>query len=86
MRATSFGYGNKVDLAKKNFVSPPPDKYNLDTSFKQNGNDGITMAHGRNVVKANDMFYRPLKQSPEPATYTPKTLDRSLKYSLHIKL
>jgi hypothetical protein len=32
------------------------------------------------------MFYRPLKQAPEPATYSPKPLDGSLKYSLHPRL
>jgi hypothetical protein len=44
------------------------------------------MAPGRNVVKANDQFYRPLKQSPEPATYNPKPISKNLKYSIHIKL
>lgn len=27
MRATSFGYGQKMDLGKKNFVTPSPDRY-----------------------------------------------------------
>lgn len=74
MRATSFGYGNKLDLGKKNFVTPSPDRYNFDSDFKQNSKSGFTIAPGRNDVKANDMFYRPLKQSPEPASYNPKPL------------
>ena len=69
-RSTSFGYGNKIDLAKKNFVTPPPDRYYVDGNIKSKF--GITMGHGRNEVKSNDMFFRPLKQSPEPATYNPK--------------
>jgi hypothetical protein len=32
-RATSFGYGNKTDLAKRNFLAPPPDRYNLLSDF-----------------------------------------------------
>jgi hypothetical protein len=44
-RSTSFGYGNKIDLAKKNFVTPPPDRYNIQGDIKNKF--GITMAHGR---------------------------------------
>ena len=44
------------------------------------------MGEGRNVVKANDMFYRALKQCPEPATYSPKKYEDSFKYSIHPKL
>ena len=44
------------------------------------------MAAGRNDIKANDMFYRGLKQCPEPATYSPKGIDGSLKYSIHPRL
>ena len=32
------------------------------------------------------MFYRSLKQCPEPATYSPRNIDGSLKYSLHPRL
>ena len=64
MRATSFGYGQKLDLGKKNFVTPSPDRYELSSEFKKNPKVGFTMAPGRSDVKANDLFYRPLKQSP----------------------
>lgn len=63
-----------MDLAKKNFVTPSPNRYNLDSNFKENGKSGFTMAPGRNDVKANDMFYKALKQAPEPATYNPRGL------------
>ena len=86
LRATSFGYGNKLDLGKRNFVTPPPDRYSLNSDFTKDGKHGVTIAPGRNDVKANDMFYRPLKQAPEPATYNPKPLDGSVKYSLHPRL
>ena len=74
LRATSFGYGNKLDLGKRNFVTPPPDRYSLKSEFNNDGKHGKTLAQGRNDVKANDMFFRPLKQAPEPATYSPKPL------------
>ena len=61
-------------MSKRNFVTPPPDRYNLNSDFKEDGKFGFTMAPGRNDVKANDMFFRPLKQSPEPATYNPKAV------------
>ncbi len=64
MRSTSFGYGNKLDLGKRNFVTPPPDRYIITNDFMEKGKYGITIAPGRSDVKANDMFYRPLKQSP----------------------
>jgi len=63
-----------MDLGKRNFVTPPPGRYNIDSEFKESGKNGFTLAPGRNDVKANDMFYRPLKQSPEPASYNPKPL------------
>lgn len=44
------------------------------------------MGEGRNIIKANDMFYRSLKQCPDPGTYSPKKYEDSLKYSIHPKL
>ena len=28
-RSTSFGYGNKIDIAKKNLMTPSPQNYTL---------------------------------------------------------
>jgi hypothetical protein len=44
------------------------------------------MGFGRNSIKANDMFYRSLKQCPDSGTYSPKKYEDSLKYSMHPKL
>jgi len=85
-RATSFGYGNKLDLSKRNFITPPPDRYNIDSDFKTGSKSGFTMAQGRNDIKTNDMFYRPLKQAPDSGSYSPRHLDGSLKYSIHARL
>jgi hypothetical protein len=72
MRSTSLGYGKKLDLGKKNFITPPPNRYTLSSDFRKDPKIGVTIAPGRGDVKANDMFYRALKQSPEPASYSPK--------------
>ena len=71
-RATSLGYGQKVDLAKTNLITPSPNRYNAKTQFLNDSKNGISMAQGRNDIKANDMFYRGLKQCPEPASYSPQ--------------
>jgi hypothetical protein len=53
-----------LDLSKSNFVTPAPDRYVASSDFKKDSKLGFTMAQGRNDVKANDMFYRNLKQAP----------------------
>ena len=73
-------------MSKTNFVTPPPNKYSLGSDFRENGKAGVTLAQGRQDVKANDMFFRPLKQCPEPASYNPQTSYTSLKYSIHSKI
>ena len=85
-RSTSFGYGDKIDIGKRNFVTPPPDRYQLESEFKSNNKVGITMAQGRSDVKTNDLFFQPLKNSPNPQSYSPKNADGSSKYSIHMKL
>lgn len=75
MRSTTFGYGDKVDLGKRNFICPSPDRYKLNNSdFQSNSKNGISMGHGRSEVKANDVFHQHLKHSPEPCSYNPKPL------------
>lgn len=48
-RSTSFGYGNKIDLAKVNVVTPSPMNYTIHgefDSFKEK-KVGITFGAGR---------------------------------------
>ena len=50
-RSTSFGYGDKTDLAKKNLATPSPMKYNILGAFdNKNKKDGISFGAGRDVI------------------------------------
>jgi len=49
-RATSFGYGDKIDISKKNVVTPSPLNYAIYGDFdRKNSNSGITIGAGRDV-------------------------------------
>jgi hypothetical protein len=48
-RSTSFGYGNKIDLAKANVVTPSPLNYTIHREFDsfREKKLGITFGAGR---------------------------------------
>jgi hypothetical protein len=48
-RSTSFGYGNKIDLAKVNVVTPSPLNYTIHGEFDtyKDKKAGITFGAGR---------------------------------------
>lgn len=51
-----MGFGNKVDLGKKNFVAPDPTQYNLGSSFDLKKSKGISIGQGRDKIIAGNMF------------------------------
>lgn len=53
-RSTSFGYGNKVDMARTNFNTPSPLNYTINGEFDsmKNKKGGITFGAGRDVIFA----------------------------------
>jgi hypothetical protein len=69
-RSTSIGYSNKIDFTKNPSLVPAPNAYILHSTFEKTKNKGITLAEGRDKVKANDIFQTKIKM-PGPLDYNP---------------
>lgn len=80
-----MGFGNKVDLGKKNFVVPDPTQYNLGSSFDLKKSKGISIGQGRDKIIAGNMF-RTNSKVPSPFEYNPEKHQKSLSYSLSARI
>lgn len=49
-RACSLGYGNKISLGKKT-VGPPPDAYQIRSTFEKNSYSSIAFGKSRENIK-----------------------------------
>lgn len=70
-----------MDLSKQNVKTPGPDIYKMHSSFDLKASQGITMAPGRDKVKAGDMFQENFKK-PSPFEYNPEKPKTNLSYSM----
>lgn len=71
-----------MDLGKKNFLSPPPDRYSLKSDFERGDRAGITMAPGRDEVLVNSFIGKDQK-NPPPNNYDPRHFSVDISYSLY---
>lgn len=65
-RATSLGFGKKVNICPPNRY-PSPDKYEKESIFKKSPHKGKTMGIGRESFKAISIF--PSNKTPGPGQY-----------------
>lgn len=84
-RSAAIGYGNKMDLGKRNFLVPGPSQYRLGSSFDLKKNQGITIAEGRDKIIVGDMFRTNFKV-PSPFEYQPEKPHKSLSYSMSARM
>lgn len=65
-RATSIGFGKKVDLVPKN-RSPSPNLYDKKSDFEPSASKGVSFGLGREKVKAVSIFLQ--TNFPGPGEY-----------------
>lgn len=82
-RATNFGYGNKYDFTQEAPVSPPPNKYDINSEFSLSKRKGFGFGSGRLEMQVTGPLVETLKnKNPGPGSYhIPSSLDR-VSYSM----
>lgn len=88
MRATSFGYGKKLDLSMSSVKSPAPNVYNLSREFEKTTNkpQGFTFGLGREKVVFLSSFGKMGSKLPGPGNYDIKNSSFSnISYSMRAK-
>jgi len=68
-RTATFGFGHKYDFTKVATTNPPPNAYDIKSSFTRSTKKGFSFGMSRDVMSATGSQFIGEKKSPGPAAY-----------------